>query len=164
MGWSGLMRRLGREMGRYRRAGPQLLHLGWRDWIALGKAQVALFRAQRELKRRPTGEFVRDTSVERPPLPAVDQTDDVRRLAIALKRAASFGLFRPLCLVRSLGLRLLLEDAGISGAIVRVGVKVVDGKFIAHAWVEYRGAVVGDDPDDVASYQPLSGIEIAEFR
>lgn len=158
------MRRLGREMGRYRKAGPRLLHLGWRDWIALGKAQVALLRAQRELRRRPTGEFVRDASVVHSPLASVDRTDDVRRLAVALTRAASFGVFRPLCLVRSLGLRLLLEDAGISGAVVRVGVKMVDGNFIAHAWVEYNGAVVGDDPDNVASYQPLSGIEVAEFR
>ena len=151
-------------MGRYRKAGLKLLNLGWHDWIALWKAQVALLRAQRELRRRPTGEFVRDASGDRPPLTAVDRTDDVRRLAIALRRAASFGLFRPLCLVRSLGLRLLLEDAGISGAVVRVGVKVVDGHFIAHAWVEYNGAVVGDDPDVVASYQPLRGIEVAEFR
>ena len=158
------MRLLSREMGRYRRAAPKLLNLGWRDWVALGKAQIALLRAQRELKRRPTGEFVRDTSVERSPLPTIDRSEEVRRLAIAVRRAASFGLIRPLCLVRSLALRQLLADAGIAGANVRVGVQLVDGQFVAHAWVEYNGVVTGDDPDVVARYQPLTGIEVVEFR
>ena len=47
---------------------------------------------------------------------------------------------------------------------MRVGVQLVDGQFVAHAWVEYNGAVTGDDPDVVERYQPLSGIEVVEFR
>ena len=39
-----------------------------------------------------------------------------------------------------------------------------NGQFVAHAWVEYNGAVTGDDPDVVERYQPLSGIEVVEFR
>lgn len=157
-----MMRRLRRETGRYRRAAPKLRTLGWRDWIALGKAQIALLRAQHELKRRPVGEFVHAGSVVRPS--AGDQADEVRRLALAMRRAASFGVFRPKCLARSIGLRRLIEDAGISGANVRVGVQMISGRFIAHAWVEYNGEVVGDDPEFVARYQPLTGVQVAEFR
>jgi hypothetical protein len=159
-----LIQQLRREIARYRDAAPGLLTLGWQEWRALWKAQIALLRAQRELRRRPTGEFVRDGSVAPSALSAIHRGDDVQRLAIAMRRAARFGLFRPKCLVQSLALRLMLEDAGISGAIVRVGVQVVDGRFIAHAWVEYNGVVTGDDPEAVARYQPLSGIQVAEFR
>lgn len=41
---------------------------------------------------------------------------------------------------------------------------MISGRFIAHAWVEYNGEVVGDDPEFVARYQPLSGVQVAEFR
>lgn len=156
------MRRLRREATRYRSAVPKLLTIGWQDWVALFKAQVALLRAQRELRRRPTGEFVSETDVDA--VSTENRIEEVRRLALAMRRAATFGVFRPACLAKSIGLRQLLADAGISGANVRVGVRVIEGRFIAHAWVEYNGEVVGDDPAEVAAYQRLSGIQVAEFR
>lgn len=160
-----MLRRLSREIGRYRKAAPKLLTLGWSGWRALAKAQVALLRAERDLRRRPTGEFVRDVVVQPPSSGRVaDRHAEIRELAKALNRAATFGLFRPKCLVRSMGLRRMIDDAGISGATVRVGVQVLRGRFIAHAWVEYDGEVMGDDPALVARYVPLSGIQVAEFE
>jgi hypothetical protein len=96
--------------------------------------------------------------------PAVmDRIDDARRVALAVNRAATFGLFRPRCLARAMALRSLLNEEGIEGAHVRVGVQVVRGAFVAHAWVEYAGQVVGDDPDAVARYAPLPGLKVADL-
>lgn len=112
------------------------------------------------MRSLPTGTMVRDDFA--PSTPAVmDRIEDARRIALAVNRAASFGLFRPKCLARSMALRRLLNEAGIEGADVRVGVQVRHGRFIAHAWVEYAGEVVGDDPESVARYAPLTGMQVA---
>lgn len=116
------------------------------------------------MKTLPTGDMVREDA----PVPttpgAVDRTADARRIALAVNRAASFGFFRPKCLVKSRALRRMLDDAGIEGADVRVGVFLREGKFLAHAWVEYRGEVVGDDPAFVANYVPMTGIQVAALE
>lgn len=58
----------------------------------------------------------------------------------------------------------MLDDANIEGAQVRVGVQLSQGRFLAHAWVEYSGQVVGDDPAMVAQYVPLTGIQVADLE
>jgi hypothetical protein len=116
------------------------------------------------MRTLPTGEMVRDA--QRPAVAAdqADRTVDARRIALAVNRAAAFGFFRPKCLVKSRALRRLLDDAGIDGAEVRVGVFLKDGRFLAHAWVEYHGEVVGDDPAFVANYVPMTGIQVAAIE
>lgn len=153
-------------MARYRRVAPKLLTLGWRDWTTLARAQAALLRAQRELRRRPLGEFVRDGSVAETPsfTTGPQRREEMRRLTLAVSRVASYGLIRPKCLVQAMGLRQLAEDSGIRGTAVRVGVQVIKGRFIAHAWIEYEGEVFGDDPQSVARYTPLNGIQLVEFE
>jgi len=163
MGWSRTWRRVRREIARYRRSVPKLRALGWQEWKDLVRAQLALTQAQREMRRRPTGEMVRDE-----PAPmgvsSADRVDDARRIALAVNRAAEFGLFRPKCLVKSRALRKMLDEAGIQGAQVRVGVQLSQGRFLAHAWVEYGGLVVGDDSAVVAQYLPITGIQVAELE
>ncbi|CAG0980165.1 hypothetical protein ARNL5_02407 [Anaerolineae bacterium] len=134
-----------------------------RDWKDLVHAQAALVRAHRDMRSRPTGEMVRDEP-DRPDPPVLDRIEDARRVALAVNRAAAFGIFRPKCLVRSMALRRLLNAAGIEGAHVRVGVYLAHGQFIAHAWVEYAGQVVGDDPAFVARYVPMTGLQVAELE
>jgi hypothetical protein len=95
-----------------------------------------------------------------PPTGPLDRIEDARRIALAVNRAATYGLFRPLCLARSMALRRLLTEDGIEGASIRVGVQVRRGRFVAHAWVEYGGEVVGDDPATVSRYAPL-GVDVA---
>jgi hypothetical protein len=107
--------------------------------------------------------MVRDETVE-VHSPATNRIDDARRIALAVNRAATFGLFRPKCLVKSRALRKLLDAEGIDGAQVRVGVHLSNGRFRAHAWVEYEGQVVGDDPDIVAKFVPMPGIRVAELE
>jgi hypothetical protein len=124
---------------------------------------MALLRAQRDMRSMPTGEMVRDDPVQ-VATPAVDRVEDARRIALAVNRAATFGLIRPRCLVKSRALRKLLDEAGIAGASVRVGVQLTDGRFRAHAWVEYAGQVVGDDPAAVARFVPIPGLRVAELE
>jgi hypothetical protein len=126
-------------------------------------AQAALLRAQREMRSLPTGEMVREDAVATA-TPATDRVDDARRIALAMNRAATFGIFRPKCLVKSRALRKMLDAAGIAGAQVRVGVLLMDGRFRAHAWVEYAGEVVGDDAADVARFVPMPDIRVAELE
>ena len=129
----------------------------------LFRAQAALVRAQREMRSLPTGEMVRDESIEGGPS-TTNRFDDARRVALAVNRAATFGLFRPKCLVKSRALRKMLDEEGIAGAQVRVGVQLTGGRFRAHAWVEYDGVVVGDDPETVARFVPMPGIRVAELE
>ena len=74
----------------------------------------------------------------------------------AIDLAARWGVFRPLCLTRSLAFRELLERDGFTGSWVRVGVRMGPQGFEAHAWVEWEGRVVGEDPSYVAEYLPLA--------
>lgn len=111
----------------------------------------------------PTGEMVREEAV--PSLvSSMTRIDDARRIALAVNRAAAFGLFRPKCLVKSRALRNLLDADGVEGAQVRVGVQLLNGRFRAHAWVEYGGEVVGDDPEAVARFVPMPGVHVAELE
>lgn len=163
MAWSSMWRRLRREIARYRKSIPKLASLRWRDWVDLFRAQAALVRAQREMRSLPTGEMVREeTSDAR--LPSTPRIEDARRIALAVNRAATFGLFRPKCLVKSRALRKLLDADGVEGAQVRIGVQLSNGRFRAHAWVEYGGEVVGDDPVAVARFVPISGVRVAELE
>lgn len=158
------MRRVRREAARYRKAGPKLRALTFRDWKDLLRAQAVLLRAHRDMRTRPTGDMVRDEQPQPITTSVTDRLDDARRIALAVNRAAAFGVFRPKCLVRSMALRRMLNDAGIEGALVRVGVQLTHGRFVAHAWVEYGGKVVGDDADSVARYVPLTGIQVADLE
>jgi hypothetical protein len=58
----------------------------------------------------------------------------------------------------------LLDTAGIAGAQVRVGVNLSKGLFHAHAWVEYGGQVVGDDPAFVDQFNPITELQVAALR
>ena len=111
----------------------------------------------------PTGEMVREETVPSAASP-MTRIDDARRIALAVNRAAAFGLFRPKCLVKSRALRNLLDADGVEGAQVRVGVQLLNGRFRAHAWVEYGGEVVGDDPAAVARFVPMPGVQVAELE
>ncbi len=163
MAWSRTWNRVRREIARYRKAAPKLLALESRDWRDLARAQLALVRAQREMRSIPTGGMVREEPAPSG-APTGDRGDDARRIALAVNRAATFGLFRPKCLVKSRALRKLLDEAGVDGAQVTVGVQLLDGRFFAHAWVEYAGQVVGDDPVAVARFVPMLGIQVAELE
>jgi hypothetical protein len=68
--------------------------------------------------------------------------------------AAADRIFSPhdRCLPRSIALAQVLIDAGHSASLV-LGVRA--NPFAAHAWVQIRDAVVGDDLDRVRTYSPI---------
>ncbi|HQZ69993.1 MAG: lasso peptide biosynthesis B2 protein [Anaerolineae bacterium] len=70
--------------------------------------------------------------------------------------AARYGLVRPACLGRSLGLWWLLRRQGLP-AELRIGVRRVADDLAAHAWVEHDGQVLIDTAATVAQFVSLSG-------
>lgn len=140
----------------------KLLSLGGRGWYDLLTAQVALLRAQRRLKREPTGSFVtrrRDDSG-----PAVGDARRARELAKAVERTANHGLFRPFCLVRAIAIQDLLERHGIEGSSIRIGVRRVGTEFNAHAWVRWGGETLGDRAEHVATFTEVDDIRVLGRR
>jgi hypothetical protein len=82
------------------------------------------------------------------------------RIALAINRAATYGVFRPLCLVRAVALSRMLEARGMRGSRVRVGVRRRRGRFAAHAWVEYKSRVLGDHEDHVGTFAALDDVHL----
>ena len=99
----------------------KLSRLSLRDWRELFEAQWALLVAQSMLRSRPMGSLA--TPVASVGAVDLDRMPEARRLALAMVRAARFGVFRPQCLARSLALSRMLTAHGITGGIVRVGVR-----------------------------------------
>jgi len=140
------------------RIAGKLAKLSLRDWRELFEAQWALLVAQSMLRSRPMGALAT-------PVAAVVEADptrmaDARRLSLAMVRAARFGVFRPQCLARSVALSRMLSAHGISGGVVRVGVRKKDGEFLAHAWVELGGETLGDADEHVGTFVPLTNLDV----
>lgn len=169
-----------------RRILQRLVTLGPRDWAELVQAQGALIWAQVLVWTRPTGRLVssdqspgdhiapatRSLSFGPSARPAAGSADvpvdvparDPRatRLALAVGRAAENGLFRPLCLVQAVALHRMLEHRGITGSRIRIGVRMRQGRFAAHAWVEYHGQVLGDPAEIARGFDDLTGVRLLD--
>ena len=59
------------------------------------------------------------------------------------------------CLGRSLSLLTLLRRRGLH-CVLRIGVKLADGQFTAHAWVESHHNLLNDRPENIAPYTLLT--------
>ena len=70
-----------------------------------------------------------------------------------VKRFSVLGL-RGNCLSQSLALTWLLRRRGLEPTL-RLGARLADGKFDAHAWVEHDGRVLNDSQDVGARFTPL---------
>jgi hypothetical protein len=128
------------------------------------RAQWELAVAQWLVWTRPQGRLTEHWQ----PAPSTPATlarlGEAQREAAWVNRAASYGVFRPACLVRSVALARLLDNRGISGATVRVGVRIADGKFLAHAWVEYAGHVLGDSAERIGTFAELPSLSVLHRR
>jgi len=74
-----------------------------------------------------------------------DSLEVVARWASLVRAADRYMPFPSTCLSRSLTLLWLLERRGVV-AQLRVGVRLKPEGLDAHAWVEYAGVPVNDDP------------------
>ena len=144
----------------------KLIELRPREWVELVRAQAALLRARFFVRTQARGRLVRpagagSAGAHPSAAPGPDVLDPaVRRTALAVERAADYGVFRPNCLIRALALQRLLESRGFRGSTVRVGARLERGHFTAHAWVEYQGHVLGDRDWHVQRFAPLAPIEV----
>jgi hypothetical protein len=123
-------------------------------------AQWALLAAQCAVWTRPRGTLVGSVGRSGAARPTPHAERRAQELALAVTRAAGYGLFRPQCLVRALALVRMLDARGLAGARVRVGVAKEGAAFSAHAWVEYGDLLLGDRPERVGAYVPLPGVEV----
>jgi hypothetical protein len=135
------------------------------EWAELIDAQLALIAAQIDVWRRPIGRLVAGPGAASISAPVLDPDAEARalRLALAVSRAASYGVFRPLCLVRALALSRLLESRGIRGSRIRVGVRRA-GRFAAHAWVECGTLILGDAESHTRAYVALTDVSATSGR
>lgn len=159
----GAGRRARRAWRRARFLAGRLAVVRGADWRYLAEGQGALLWARAEVRRRPEGELT--ARGPRRALAGAAQATPAeralaRRLALGVLRAATYGVFRPLCLVRAVAINRLMERHGLRGSEVRVGVRWVGGKFEAHAWVEYAGDVLGDEERHVRGFAELEELRM----
>lgn len=136
------------------RAVARLFRCSPRELLELVWGQSLLLVALWTLRTRPRGQLLRPAT----PVAASASPERLRRverMAIAVDRAARFGLFRPTCLVRAIALETLLHREHVNSATVRVGVLRDEAALLAHAWIELDGRVLGDSPAHVGQFTPL---------
>jgi len=138
----------------------KLGRLGRREWTDLIAAQVALLRAQLQLRLQPVGSLVRREAAE--PLTQAGELERARAIALAVGRAAEHGVFRPRCLARAIALRELLLKDGITGSTIKVGVRSDGGRFLAHAWVTWGEHVLGDDRWWIARFTEVNDLRVLQ--
>ena len=133
------------------------------DLRLVAEAQLVLISCQLAKWRRPIGRLIAPDST-----PSGDETDRLdrqtaRSVAWAVTRAARYGVFRPQCLVRSLAIQRMLRKRRVSTGSLNIGVRMHDGSFEAHAWVEVDGAVLGDDPRHVQTFTKVTDFRMVEL-
>lgn len=147
----------------------RLARLSAREWLDLAEAQLQLLVAQFIVATRRTGQLVSRAALdpfgdEHAAATTSQPSGDPRpeQLALAIGRAAEHGIFRPLCLVRAVALKRMLDRHGYEGGIVKIGVRLNRGRFAAHAWVAYGTQILGDQEWHVKSFAELDEISVME--
>lgn len=128
--------------------------------VDLVVAQWAVLRAQAAVWMRPRGELLQMTSVAAGD-DRVGSEQRARELDMAIRRVVRFGLLRPQCLVRALALHRLLTGGGIRGSRIRIGVRIAESGFSAHAWVVWGSIVLGDDVRHTDQYATIADSRVA---
>lgn len=130
--------------------------LSVRDLAWVGRAQWYLVRARVSLLLVPRGRLLAAVpEADAGRTPYGDALVQARRVALAVDRAAEYGLFVPTCLVRAIALERLLTREGVAGAVVRIGARHRGGRPEMHAWIEVGGIVIGERPEVAGAFTPL---------
>lgn len=109
---------------------------------------IGLKRSQHLLSRLAR---IDEAGVEALPESLLDRVDQVARL---VRAAASRGPYRGSCLQQSLTLWWLLRRQKIESDI-RFGARRDDRRFEAHAWVEFRGIALNEEPEEHNTFAPF---------
>ena len=143
------------------------------EWRDLARAQWMLLWAQLLVSMRPVGGLVSRGAqgATRSAQPASaspgaerDAAADLaaaERLATDVRRVAEHGVLRAECLVRAVALDRLLVSRGLRESRICVGVRRIEGKFQAHAWVEYAGTPLGGQLEHVSSFARVTEVELS---
>jgi hypothetical protein len=148
----------------------RLARLSARDLLDIAEAQIELLVSQTIVATRRTGQLVSraaldpfgDSISSTAAAPATPVDPRPEQLALAVMRAAENGVFRPLCLVRSVALKRLLDRHGYAGSMVKIGVRMSRGRFAAHAWVAYNDQILGDQEWHVKSFAELDEVNVMD--
>lgn len=93
------------------------------------------------------------------PAPVPDPAQMARAQVVTrrLRRIAHRLPWHSTCLVLALSGRMLLARRGIGGGVVRIGVRMENGRIAAHAWLMLGTATLlgGDEAPD---YRPLADL------
>lgn len=93
------------------------------------------------------------------PAPVPDPAQMARAMMVArrLRRVAHRLPWHSTCLVLALSGRMLLARRGIGGGVIRIGVRMENGRVAAHAWLMLGTATLlgGDEAPD---YRPLADL------
>jgi hypothetical protein len=89
--------------------------------------------------------------------PVPGEIEQVRAVARWVSVAARHMPYEVSCLRRSLCLWWLLARRGI-GSRLAIGVSRPAGGFAAHAWVEWQGSVLNDDPGVRSQYLAIDWV------
>ena len=134
-----------------------------REAADLVLAQLYLLQARAQRRWTNPGRFV--NLISNSPATDVESPDAAtralgQRLALAIERAAEHGPIRATCLERAVALDRMLRRHGISRGRIRVGVRLEDGQFLAHAWVELGDLILADAPRRVRAFQSIAEARI----
>jgi len=128
----------------------RLLRLTRSDVALLCRAALMLLWIRFLLSIRPWNRFASPAT----------RTRTVRAVAPCVARvewaviAAGRFIPRTTCLTRALTLHRLLSRSGYRSN-VQFGIRYVDGRFAAHAWVEHEARLLLSKPSDIARYVRL---------
>lgn len=117
-------------------------------------AQLFLLQALWTVHRRPKGALLRPVD-DVASQGSGTGSGRLAELVVAVDRASRYGAFRPTCLVRAVALERMIVRAGVGPAVVKIGIQRGGDVFLAHAWIELDGRVVGDEPSRVRRFTPL---------
>lgn len=105
--------------------------------------------------RRLFGDLAAAEDTTRQPDPA--QMARARAVTRRLRRIAHRLPWHSTCLVMALSGRMLLARRGISGGVVRIGVRMENGRVAAHAWL-MLGTTTLLGGDEAPDYRPLADL------
>lgn len=134
-----------------------VLPLTWHELPAFFFAWFGLIRVAFWLRWRSLAWVWRRVGQRAPlRLPVTPMTP--QRLAFLVNTAAAYAPFPMTCLPRALFLWGWLRQYGLP-ANLRLGVRKQGGMLLAHAWLEYEGVILNDNPAHVAQYAPFDLVE-----
>jgi hypothetical protein len=144
------MSRLARQLARFRAlSGPDrralLVAAVWMPIFWLGLRFLGLPRFQARLQR------------SKAPVNTAMTLPDIQAIGQLVNIAASHTLGPRTCLTRSLVLGWLLRRRGVESQL-RIGVRLNQGALDAHAWVEWEGVPVNDQPEVCARFASFGDI------